>query len=143
MIRANQNYLEKDVLQGSPLDHIILLYNKTINCLKQVKKAIDSGLNSPDIVKLKADNLSKVIDILVYLEAILDMEKGGEIAKNLKEIYDILIDELIKVNFTNDLKTVEDAIEIFENLKTAWLDIKNSIPLNFKEPSFQNLSIRF
>lgn len=133
MVKYTQKYFEKEVLEGSPVEHIILLYGKAINCLKQVKRAITEGLNTPELVKTKAENLSRVVDILIYLEAILDLEKGGEIAKNLKEIYDILINELIKVNFTNELKPVDDSIEILENLKKAWIDIKPTIIPNPKE----------
>lgn len=85
MLRPNQNYFEKEVLQGTSLDHIILLYGKAINLLKQVKNAIEEGLDTPERKKIKAENLGKVVDILVYLEAILDLEKGREIAKNLKK----------------------------------------------------------
>jgi flagellar protein FliS len=139
MVKYTQKYFEKEVLEGSPVEHIILLYGKAINCLKQVKRSITEGLNTPELVKTKAENLSRVVDILIYLEAILDLEKGGEIAKNLKEIYDIIIDELIKVNFTNELKPLDDSIEILENLKKAWIDIKPTIIPNPKETPAQLL----
>ncbi len=139
MVKYTQRYFEKEVLEGSPIEHIILLYGKAINCLKQVKRTMEEGVNTPELVKSKAENLTRVVDILVYLEAILDMEKGGEIAKNLKEIYDLLIDELIKVNFTNELKPVEDAIEILENLRKAWMDIKPTIIPHSKEAPAQLL----
>lgn len=142
MLRPNQNYFEKEVLQGTPLDHIILLYGKAINSLKQVKRALEEGLKTTELKKIKAENLGKVVDILVYLEAILDLEKGGEIAKNLKEIYDVLIDELIKVNFSNELKLVEDGIEVLENLKKAWVDIKPNVIPKHKEIPKQVLSAR-
>jgi flagellar protein FliS len=142
MLRPNQNYFEKEVLQGTSLDHIILLYGKAINLLKQVKNAIEEGLDTPERKKIKAENLGKVVDILVYLEAILDLEKGREIAKNLKEIYAVLINELIKVNFSNELKVVEDSIEVLENLKKAWVDIRPSVIPNHKMAPKQALSAR-
>ena len=138
MINRQANYLEKEVMQGSSLDHIILLYGKAINSLKVAKMAIDEGLTSPETVKKKAEALTKTVDILIYLQAILNLEKGGEIAQKLMEIYGILIDELIKVNFTNETQKIQDSIEILENLRKAWLDLKhkNSIekPLNNVKP---------
>ncbi len=125
MVNRQANYLEKEVLQGSSLDHIILLYAKAINSLKVAKKAIEEGLTSPEVVKKKAEALTKAVDILIYLQAILNLEKGGEIAQKLMEIYGILIDELIKVNFTNETQKIQDSIEILENLRKAWLDLKH------------------
>ncbi|MGC9017850.1 MAG: flagellar export chaperone FliS [Caldimicrobium sp.] len=124
MLRPNGNYLERQVLEGSPLEHLILLYGKALNSLKLAKNAIESGLNDPDTVKTKVENLSKAMDILIYLQAILDLEKGGEIAKNLKEIYQTLIQALIEVNFSNNLKPLNDSIEILEKLRNAWMEIK-------------------
>jgi len=118
--------MEREVLQASPLDQIILLYNRAINSLKMVERSISENKPTPESIKSRAENLSRVIDILTYLTAILDEEKGKEIAKNLKEIYTILIEELIKVNFTMDKKVVNDAIDILENLKRAWIDIRCS-----------------
>uniref|UniRef100_A0A832LUB2 Flagellar export chaperone FliS n=1 Tax=Caldimicrobium thiodismutans TaxID=1653476 RepID=A0A832LUB2_9BACT len=126
MLNPQHHYMEREVLQASPLDQIILLYNRAINSLKMVERSISENKPTPESIKSRAENLSRVIDILTYLTAILDEEKGKEIAKNLKEIYTILIEELIKVNFTMDKKVVNDAIDILENLKRAWIDIRCS-----------------
>jgi len=124
MLKPNQNYLEREVLEGSPLQHILLLYTKAINSLKIARNLIKEGIKEPEEVKIKAENLTRAVDILAYLQACLDLEKGGEIAKNLKEIYEILIRELISANFKNDLKPIEDAIEILEKLRNAFAEIK-------------------
>ncbi|MFN3505640.1 MAG: flagellar export chaperone FliS, partial [Caldimicrobium sp.] len=90
---------------------------------------IEDCENSPEAIKNKANALAKATDILIYLQAILDFEKGGDVAKNLNEIYEILINELISCSFKLDLKKIEDAIEILENLKKTWYSIKEiSIP---------------
>lgn len=141
-MRPQHNYLEREVLQGNSLDHIIMLYGKAINSLKLVKKNIEEGLNTPEAVKTKAEALTKAIDILVYLEAILDLEKGGEIAAKLKEIYRILIDELVKFNFTNDLKVIHDSIEILKDLRNAWLSIKEIKITQKKAPNLELVSSR-
>ncbi|MEZ0343460.1 MAG: flagellar export chaperone FliS [Caldimicrobium sp.] len=135
MMRPNNNYLERQVMEGNPLEHVILLYGKAINSLRLAKNAIESGLKDPENVKIKVENLTKAMDILIYLQAILDLEKGGEIAKNLKEIYEILINALIEVNFSNDLKPLNDSIEVLEKLRSAWMEIKpvvNSVKSNVK-----------
>ncbi|MGC9109856.1 MAG: flagellar export chaperone FliS [Caldimicrobium sp.] len=124
MVRPNGNYLERQVLEGSPLEHLILLYGKALNSLRLAKNAIERGLNDPETVKAKVENLSKAMDILIYLQAILDLEKGGDIAKNLKEIYQTLIQALLEVNFSNNLKPLNDSIEILEKLRNAWMEIK-------------------
>ncbi|MEM4593323.1 MAG: flagellar export chaperone FliS, partial [Sulfolobales archaeon] len=122
MVKPQNYYLEQEILRASPLDHVILLYSKAINLLKTVEQLIQERSSTPEVIKAKAEALSKAIDILTYLSTILDEEKGGEIARNLKEIYDILIRELLRFNFDHDRKIILDSIEILENLRKAWID---------------------
>ena len=104
MYRSFQNYLENQVKNDNPLDLVIMLYNKTLSCLKIAKKAIEEGLDNSNNIKKKAENIGKATEIIAYLQGSLNLEKGGEIAQNLNEIYDILISELIKANIKNDFR---------------------------------------
>ena len=122
-----QSYLENQVKNAHPLDHVIMLYNKAISCLKIAKKAIEEGLKNPENVKKKAENLGKATEIIAYLQGSLNMEKGGEIAKNLNLIYDILISELVKANLEDNIEIITKSIESLENLKKAWEDIKTNL----------------
>jgi flagellar protein FliS len=122
-----QSYLENQVKNAYPLDHVIMLYNKAISCLKIAKKAIEEGLKNPENVKKKAENLGKATEIIAYLQGSLNMEKGGEIAKNLNLIYDILISELVKANLEDNIEIITKSIETLETLKKAWEDIKTNL----------------
>jgi len=119
MVRVQPNYLESEVLSANPTTHVVLLYNKAIALLKQILVA-DSEEDELKKVKLRAEAFGKVVDILSYLKACLNFEKGGEIAKNLNEIYEILIEELIRANIRWDEKPVRDSIEILEKLRDAF-----------------------
>ncbi|MFN3567642.1 MAG: flagellar export chaperone FliS [Caldimicrobium sp.] len=136
MVKTQQNYLEKEIMQGTSLDHINLLYGKAINSLRLAKKILEEGESTLEAITKKANALSKATDILIYLQAILDLKKGGEIAKNLNEIYEILINELISCSFSPDLKKIEDAIEILENLKKTWHAVKE---INMPKPNHINV----
>jgi len=122
-----QSYLENQVKNAHPLDHIIMLYNKAISCLKIAKKAIEEGLKNPENVRKKAENLGKATEIIAYLQGSLNIEKGGEIAKNLNLIYDILISELVKANLEDNMEIITKSIETLETLKKAWEDIKTNL----------------
>lgn len=126
MSRHSLSYLEKEVLQASPIDQILLLYNKAITLIKNVKQILDKDnlLLTPEEIKFKAEAISKATDILIYLRSVIDHERGGEIAKNLDVIYEILIDELMTFTFKNDKKILDDTIHILDNLRKAWQDIK-------------------
>lgn len=67
-------------------------------------------------------NLDRVYEIVSVLKAFLDMEKGGEIAKNLSQIYTIILNTLV-----NPSKTKEELlkiVEILRELKESWEYVK-------------------
>ncbi len=122
MVRPQPRYLEKEVFSANPATHVVLLYNRAIALLKQILMA-EAEKDEVKKVKIKAESFSKVVDILSFLKACLNFEKGGEIAKNLNEIYEILIEELIRASVKWDEKPVRDSIEILEKLRDAFYAI--------------------
>ncbi|MCS7278947.1 MAG: flagellar export chaperone FliS [Thermodesulfobacteriaceae bacterium] len=126
MYKFTQSYLQNQVNQASPLDLILMLYNKAIGCLRLSKKSIEEGIEKPENLKKKVENLDKTLDILIYLKSCLNFEQGGEIAKNLNEIYTVLIEELFKIKVNNDIEVLEKSIETLETLKKAWEDLKRN-----------------
>ena len=114
-------YLQNMVESASPVEHIVMLYNKAIACMEEAIELFDQ---QNDLEKRKEfiNNIDRVYDIVSFLKAFLDMEKGGEIAKNLNRIYTIILHTLVKPD-----KTKEELIKILEilkDLKEAWEDVK-------------------
>jgi len=115
-------YLKMQVEMASPIEHVILLYEKVILLLKE----IDSSIINED-VQGKIDAIIKADRIIRVLRDSLDMERGGEIAKNLNSLYEFILNSLVIVNARNDRKLLSDLIFILENLKEGWEGIKNKI----------------
>ncbi len=120
-------YLQNMVETANPIRLVIMLYDKAINCVDEAIETMESGLEDVDSVKRKAENLTKVMDILIVLKASLDEEKGKEIAKNLNEIYDVLIDEVVRINISNDLESLKKLREVLAELRDAWEEAERNV----------------
>lgn len=118
------SYLQSKVMGADGLELITMLYDRAIVALNIAKESIIKGLDEPDRVTKKAKELGKATDILYYLNDILDRQRGGEIAENLSLIYTTLTSELVRANLFNDVEIIEKCIEILNNLKLAWEDVK-------------------
>ncbi len=129
-------YLESMVNTASPVQLIVLLYDRLINLLNTAKTAIEEGIEDVENIKVKAESLSKATDIVIFLQAILDEEKGGDIAKNLHKIYDAFIHELIRINAENDIKSIDEMVRIFEDLRSVWVDLERKYEENGKRVTF-------
>jgi flagellar protein FliS len=61
------------------------------------------------------------------LKAGLNDAKGGELAANLRGLYDYCIVVLSEANLKNDVKKVEEVIRLVQPVAQAWTDIKGEV----------------
>ncbi len=115
-------YIKTEVTTASPVKQIVMLYDKAIICLKQ---AIEDIKNND--IKSKVNNIQKATDIILALNSSLDMEKGKEIAQNLRDLYEFSYSQILIAHTKNDIKLLEDIIEILETLKSGWEEIESKI----------------
>lgn len=114
-------YMQNSVITASPLQQIILLYERAIVALKAAKENIQDG-----DISAKVENITKVSDIMRALDSALDFEQGGEIAKNLHLLYDFVQRSLFQVHAKNDLQLIDDLVEILQKLKEGWEGIESN-----------------
>jgi len=118
----NNPYLENMVANANPVRLVIMLYEKAINCLENALEIGDT--EDFDMQKSKYEEMGRALEIISVLDATLDMERGGEIAKNLREIYRSLMDELTYQMLKEDKERLEKVIKILKNLKSAWEEVE-------------------
>jgi flagellar protein FliS len=120
----NNPYLENMVANANPVRLVIMLYEKAINCLENALEIGDT--EDFDMQKSKYEEMGRALEIISVLDAVLDMERGGEIAKNLREIYRSLMDELTYQMLKEDKERLEKVIKILKNLKSAWEEVERT-----------------
>ena len=120
-------YLQNMVENANPIRLVIMLYDKAISCIEEAVEAIESGLEELENVKRKAESLTRATDILIVLKASLDEDRGKDIAKNLDEIYEVLINEIVRANMVNDKETLLKIKEVLEELREAWEEAERNV----------------
>ena len=76
--------------------------------------------------ELYSSKVTKANRILAGLQGSLDLEKGGEIADNLVELYAFCIRQLTKAPTSKDVKMVEDVAIVLNPVITGWEEISPS-----------------
>ena len=94
---------------------IVMLYEGAIKFLKLAIKEIEAG--NPEE---KNKYISKAIDILFELNAVLDIEAGGEVAMNLRNLYLFMGRHLTEANIKQDTQKIEEVIKLLEELNQGW-----------------------
>jgi flagellar secretion chaperone FliS len=112
-----QKYKETSVQSASKEKLLLLLYEGAIRFMKQASIAIDKK----DIAG-RGMNIGRAFDIVNELNNTLNHEVGGEIAKNLEQLYMFVTDQLTKCNASGQKKPLEDAIKVMETLYSGWVE---------------------
>lgn len=68
----------------------------------------------------KGEQISKAIAVLNALDGSLNMTEGGEIAKNLHDLYGYMIVRLVKANSENDASGFDEVGSLLKNIKEGW-----------------------
>tara|TARA_B100000945_G_scaffold41839_1_gene28299 strand:- start:807 stop:1274 length:468 start_codon:yes stop_codon:yes gene_type:complete len=131
--KASVNTLDQNKL-------IIMLYDGAIKNANFAVQYIDSG----EIEKVH-DSLIKTKNIVTELLATLNMDQGGEIAKNLKSLYSFMFSQLIEANMEKKSEPVLNVIDLLKELRGAWVQIREKKKPDEKKSfsSLQDMSQNF
>ena len=73
------------------------------------------------------ESIGKAISIVDSLRVSLDVEKGGEIAKNLAQLYDYITRRLLEASVSQQPELLAEVASLLKDIKTAW----DEIPVEF------------
>jgi len=116
--RNISKYVTQQVMTAAPATLVFMLYEKAITSLHEACNALDKGEVEP---RWSANN--RAIEIISHLWSQLNMEHGGEISKNLSELFPYMITRLADVDVFNDRSAAEEVISLLEPLRDAWRDL--------------------
>ena len=117
---ATEKYQTQQIMTASPARLVAMLFEKAISCLNEAIRAIEAG----DIQARWKSN-SRAMEIINHLLTTLDMDKGGDIAKNLDQIYRFMLARLPQVDINNNPAPARDVIGLLEPLRRSWQVVAN------------------
>lgn len=124
MVNAyTQNKAQGDVSTASPHRLIQMLFEGAIEKIIKAKLFMSEGK-----VAEKGQYISWAISILDGLKMSIDVDAGGEIAKNLEALYDYMETQLVKANAENNGQYLDEVISLIKSVKSAW----DEIPAEYK-----------
>lgn len=66
------------------------------------------------------ESIGKAISIVDSLRVSLDVEKGGEIAKNLGQLYDYITRRLLEASVSKQPELLAEVASLLKEIKAAW-----------------------
>ena len=114
---AADHYRQQQILNASPAERVVLLYDGAIKFMMITRKAIEDK-----DIQARYDNSIKARNVIQHLSETLDMEKGGDIAANLDNIYRYLLSKFPEID-KNNIETVDEILKHLKILRESWAKI--------------------
>ncbi len=76
-------------------------------------------------IELKGIYISRAIAIIGGLNEAIDLEKGGEIAINLSQLYNYISRRLLQASSENNVEILDEVASLMREIKEGWDAIKN------------------
>ena len=112
-------YQTTDTMTTSQVDLIVKVYDGTIGQFSSAISSYEKGDISTAI-----DHMEKARNALTHLYTTLDFEQGGDIAKNLGELYVFMINQTNLAAATGNRGFIEKNVDLLRNLREGWTGIR-------------------
>ena len=110
------------VADASPARLVQIMYEEVLTqlaialgCMERIR----DNLPLQDVVA-KGKAMGKAIRLINQLNVTLDMERGAEVAANLRSLYVYMLARLTLANATNDGAIVGEAMALVRKIKSSW-----------------------
>lgn len=114
---AYDSQLEPEVLEAEPVERVIILYRAAIEAIGSARRAVAEGN-----IEARVRSVNKASAILIELSTSLHRESGGDIARNLTELYDYMQRRLMEANFRQSDQPLAETAKLLSTLIDGWVE---------------------
>ncbi len=122
MKRGIASYGEVKVSTGVATSDNVQLIQMLFDGLMESLRAAE-GQIARGAIEEKSRSLARAGKIVLGLQSALDFDKGGDIAKNLDELYGYVTRRLLHVNLHNDLEALTEISGLMGEIQGAWSSV--------------------
>ena len=113
-----ESYLQTQVFAASQLELTVMVYRAAIDALKSAVYFIESG-----DIRARGDAASRASLMVIELVNSLDDQRGGEIAVNLRRLYDYVLSRIHDGHRNADVASFNESVLLLETLLESWQTI--------------------
>jgi len=126
-LKALESYgavkIESVVNDANGVQLIQMLFDGLLESLSAAKGHL---MHNDKIEKSKA--LTRAGRIVVGLQGALDLERGGELARNLFELYGYITRRVLHANLHNDVEAIDEVHGLMSEIRSAWQSMPSLVP---------------
>jgi flagellar protein FliS len=113
----NQNsYRDQSLIGATGVELIVALYDAAIRFLYRAITAVEEG----DVTG-RREAVKRFVDIVMYLQARLRMDQGGDTAATLSDFYSAMFTMSLEASHAASSEQFQEVIACVRNVRDAWV----------------------
>jgi flagellar protein FliS len=109
------SYQEQSLAGATGMELVLALYNGLVRFLYEALACIDEG-----DVRGRRISVNRALDIIMYLQARLRLDLGGETAAALNDFYSAVFTMMLEASHANSREKMEEVIQCVRSVREAW-----------------------
>jgi flagellar secretion chaperone FliS len=106
------------VAGADPHQLVLMLMDGVLERLAMARACIERG----DIAR-KAQLLHSCMTLIGELRGSLNTEKGGELARNLSDLYEYMARQILRANADSNIEFIKEVSSLLSDVRGAWVAI--------------------
>jgi flagellar secretion chaperone FliS len=116
---ASTSYREAAVRGATPVQLVICLYDQAIADLRCAVVALKNG-----DIQARTRGINHALAVITRLQVTLDMERGGDVARNLARFYGMVRAALVEAQLLQSVAALELQISLLSQVHEAWCEVE-------------------
>jgi len=110
------------VADASPTRLVQIMFEQILSHLATARGSMGRIVDNRPVndVIAKGNAVAKAIGLIGQLNGTLDMERGGQVAVNLRSLYEYMMNRLTLANANNDSGVVAEVAGLIAKIKSGW-----------------------
>jgi len=121
-LEAKLAYRENAVRGATPIELVVILFDAAIDDMRRAVSAIQAS-----DIEQRATAVRHAMLVLQQLQGTLDFEKGGQVAKQFEQFYNLIRAKLLESQLRNSPELMQQQIRFMSEVRDCWAEAEKQL----------------
>ena len=129
-LEAKLTYRENTVRSATPIELVVILFDTVIEDMRQAVSATQAG-----DLEARAVAIRHAMLVLQQLQGTLDFEKGGQVARQFEQFYNLVRAKLLEAQMRHSPELMQQQIQFMLEVRDCWAEAEKRLKPRMPEPA--------
>jgi len=121
-LEAKLAYRENAVRSATPIELVIILFDTAIDDIRRAASTAGAGN-----IEERAAAVGHAMLVLQQLQGTLDFEKGGQVARQFEQFYNLVRAKLLEAQLRNSPELMQQQMQFMSEVRDCWVEAEKQL----------------